>query len=111
MKGKVTKLMMYEEKKEIRKQIGQLLADAGLNQATIKEMVELEIKNKVDRAVEQVIAKLDAESPSGNYLKDRANKYLQGAMGYTTGLRDVVRDELKNRVIQVVLKNVEEVEE
>ena len=38
--------MMYEEKKEIRKQMAQLLADAGLNQGTIKEMVETEIKNK-----------------------------------------------------------------
>ena len=37
--------MTYEEKRELRLQISQLLADAGLNQKTIKDIVEEEIKN------------------------------------------------------------------
>lgn len=44
--------MTYEEKRELRLQISQLLADAGINQKVIKDMIETEIKNKVDRAVE-----------------------------------------------------------
>lgn len=57
--------MNYEEKRELRLQISQLLADAGLNQGTIKEIVEQEIQNKVDRAIEQVIK---------NYAKERIDK-------------------------------------
>ena len=40
--------MNYEEEKELRLQISQMLTDAGLNQAVIKEMVEKTIKAKVD---------------------------------------------------------------
>ena len=43
--------MTYQEKRELRLQISQLLADAGLNQKAIKDMVETEVKNKVDRAI------------------------------------------------------------
>ena len=52
--------MTYEEKRELRLQISQLLADAGLNQKTIKDMVEEEIKNKVERAVDQGLKSLNS---------------------------------------------------
>lgn len=48
--------MTYEEKRELRLQISQLLADAGLNQKTIKDIVE---------EVIQVVLK-DAEVAEGN---------------------------------------------
>lgn len=54
--------MNYEEKKQVYLVISQLLADAGLNQHTIREMVEKEIYNKVDREVNNAIQKLNEES-------------------------------------------------
>lgn len=99
--------MMYEEKKEIRKQISQMLADLGLNQATIKEMVENEIHNKVERAVNQTIEKLNAESSSGNYMEERINHYLRDEYMNNYACTSAIKEELKNRVIQIVLKDVE----
>ena len=47
--------MNYEEKRQTYLAISQLLADADLNQHTIREMVEKEINNKVDREVKNEI--------------------------------------------------------
>ena len=99
--------MTYEEKRELRLQISQLLADAGLNQGKIREMVETEIKNKVDRAVDQALKNLDAQAVSGDYVKDRTNKYLNDFSSYAC--QNALKEELKNRVIQVVLKDVQPV--
>ena len=49
--------MTYEEKRELRLQISQLLADAGLNQKAIKEIVEEEIRNKHDRYFNKTMTK------------------------------------------------------
>lgn len=98
--------MTYEEKRELRLQISQLLADAGLNQKVIKDMVETEIKNKVDRAIEQCINSLNSECSSGNYMKDLAIKYTGSYFG-TRRVEEAVKEELKNKVIQVVLKDCE----
>ena len=38
--------MTYEEKRELRLQISQLLADAGLNQKVIKDIVEEEMDHE-----------------------------------------------------------------
>ena len=46
--------MTYEEKRELRLQISQMLADAGINQGTLKEVVKQEISNKVERAVAEM---------------------------------------------------------
>ena len=98
--------MTYEEKRELRLQISQLLADAGLNQKAIKDMVETEIKNKVDRAIEQTINSLNSECTSGNYVKQRINSYL-GSYAVRMDMEKAVKEELKNKVIQVVLKDCE----
>ncbi len=98
--------MTYEEKRELRLQISQLLADAGLNQKTIKDMVETEIKNKIDRAIEQCINSLNSECYSGNYVKERISSYL-GSYVVKDDIERVVKEELKNKVIQVVLKECE----
>lgn len=98
--------MTYEEKRELRLQISQLLADAGLNQKTVKDIVEEEIRNKVDRAIDQKIAQLNSECYSGDYIKEKVNKIFESAsMNYH--LNQVIKEELKNRVIQVVLKDCE----
>ena len=103
--------MMYEEKKEIRKQMSQMLADAGLNQGTIKEMVLEEIKSKVDKAVNQTIESLNAECSSGDYIKEAIQSYLKNTYINNYAFTSVIKEELRNRIIQVVLKDVKEGEE
>ena len=98
--------MTYEEKRELRLQISQLLADAGLNQKVIKDMVETEIRNKVDRAIEQTINSLNSECYSGDYVTERINSYL-GSYAVRMDIEKAVKDELKNKVVQVVLKDCE----
>ena len=98
--------MTYEEKRELRLQISQLLADAGLNQKVIKDMVETEIKNKVGRAIEQAINSLNSECSSGNFVKQRIDSYL-GSYAVRMDMDKAVRDELKNNLIQFVLKDCE----
>ena len=99
--------MTYEEKREFRLQISQLFADAGLNQKTIKDIVEQEIKNKVDRAIDQCLKSLNAQCSSGDYIRERIVNLLSNTYLTNSAFDRVVREELKNRVIQVVLKNIE----
>ena len=87
--------MTYEEKRELRLQISQLLADAGLNQKAIKDMVETEIKNKVDRAIEQC---------TNSIITERVDKYFS-SYAFSKYFDKAVKEELKNKVIQVVLKD------
>lgn len=101
--------MTYEEKRELRLQISQLLADAGLNQAVIKQIVEEEIRNKVDRAIDQVIKSLNAQCSSGNYVEDRIKNLLNNTYLNQRAFDRVVKEELKNKVIQIVLKDCENV--
>lgn len=96
--------MNYEEKRELRLQISQLLADAGLNQKKIKDIVDQEIKNKVDRAIDQKLKALDSQCYSGDYIKERLNEIFSGANYH---IATAVKEELKNRIIKVELKNVE----
>lgn len=99
--------MTYEEKRELRLQISQLLADAGLNQKTIKDTVNEEIKHKVDRAVEQCLKSLNAESSSGDYIKEKIKDLLTRTYINQMAFTSAVKEELKNRVIKVVMSDVE----
>ena len=99
--------MTYEEKRELRLQISQLFADAGLNQKTIKDIVEEEIRNKVDRAIEQVIVQLNSECSSGNYVQERIQKMFNNTYINQAAFDRVVKNELENRVIQIVLQDAE----
>ena len=99
--------MTYEEKRELRLQISQLLADAGLNQEVIKDIVEEEIKNKVDRAIDQVIKNLNSETSNGDYIKTQINRVLNDTYIARHKIDEAIKEELKNRVIKVALENVE----
>ena len=101
--------MTYEEKRELRLQISQLLADAGLNQKTIKDIVNEEIRNKVERAVNQAIQSLNAETSDGDYVKSEIRKKLSSAYLNQRVFSDVVKEDLKNRVINVTLRGLEDV--
>ena len=99
--------MYADEKRELRLQISQLLADAGLNQGTIKQMVEKEIQNKVSRAVEQVLKNMNKQTYSGNYVESRITDLLHNTYINNSAFSNVVREELKNRAIKIVLTDVE----
>lgn len=99
--------MTYEEKRELRLQISQLLADAGLNQKTIKDIVEEEIKNKVERAIDQCLKSLNSECYSGDYVSERISYLLNNTYLNQQAFDRVVKEELKNKVIKVVLKDCE----
>ena len=101
--------MTYEEKRELRLQISQLLADAGLNQQTIKQIVEEEIRHKVTRAIEQVINSLDAQCSSGHYVEDQIKRLLNSTYINQRAFDNVVKEELKNRVINITLCGLEDV--
>lgn len=99
--------MNYEEKRELRLQISQLLADAGMNQGKIKEIIEQEIKNKVDRAVEQAITHLNNQCSTGDYIEEKLESLLRNMYLTRDAFHRAVQEELRNRVIQVILKDVE----
>ena len=95
--------MNYEEKRQAYLAISQLLANAGLNQHTIREMVEKEVYNKVDREVKNAIQGLNETTYSGNYIEEQIKKRITD--NYTTRnvIETAVKEELKNRIIKVVL--------
>lgn len=99
--------MNYEEKRQTYLAISQLLADAGLNQHTIKEMVEKEVYNKVNREVENVIQRLNETTYSGNYIEERINKRIANDYVTKSAIEASVKEELKNRIIKVVLDKCE----
>ena len=97
--------MNYEEKRALHMEISQMLADAGLNQGEIKRIVEEEIKNKVERAVEQVIKKLNSGTSSGDYFDEQIKRLLRNTYFNNSAFRNAVKEELNDRVIYVSIKD------
>ena len=97
--------MNYEEKRALHIEISQMLADAGLNQGEIKRIVEEEIKNKVERAVEQVIKKLNSGTSSGDYFDEQIKRLLRNTYFNNSAFRNAVKEELSDRVIYVSIKD------
>jgi len=97
--------MNYEEKRALHVEISQMLADAGLNQGEIKRIVEEEIKNKVERAVEQVIKKLNSGTSSGDYFDEQIKRLLRNTYFNNGAFRNAVKEELNDMVIYVSLKD------
>ena len=88
--------MTYEEKRELRLQISQLLADAGINQTTLREMAREELEKKTERAIKEVVE---------NRVKEILPTILKREI--QSNLYSAVRGEIQNRIIQVVLKDCE----
>lgn len=106
--NEVNNYMNYEEKRELRLQISQMLSDAGMNQVRIKELVNEEIRNKVNRAVEQCIKRLDAETSNGDYIDTEIRKMLRNTYISQSAFTTAVKKELENRIIKIVVENKEE---
>lgn len=99
--------MNYEEKRQTYLAISQLLADAGLNQHTIKEMVEKEICNKVDREVNNEIQRLNETTYSRNFIEEQIRKRIGNDYVTKDIIASSVKEELKNRIIKIVLDKCE----
>lgn len=99
--------MNYEEKRQTHLAISQLLADAGLNQHTIREMVEKEINNKINREVENVIQKLNETTYSRNFIKEQIQKRIAEYYVTKNIIETAVKEELGNRIIKIVLDKCE----
>lgn len=97
--------MTYDEKRALHVEISQMLADAGLNQGEIKRIVEEEIKNKVERAVEQVIKKLNSSTSSGDYFDEQIKMLLRNTYFNNSAFQNAVKEELNNKVIYVSIKD------
>ena len=95
--------MNYEEKRQVYLAISQLLADAGINQHTIKEMVEKEVYNKVDCEVKNIIQGLNEQCYSENYIEEQIMKRITNDYVTRGVIEASVKEELKNRIIKVVL--------
>jgi hypothetical protein len=101
--------MTLEEKRELHKAISQILADAGINQTTLKEMVQEEISHKVDRSVEQVISREVAtltEKYGENFITYAIEKKVRENFNHTK-LAEIVRNVLRDKVIKVILSNAD----
>lgn len=99
--------MNYEEKRQTYLANSQLLADAGLNQHTIKEMVEKEICNKVDRVVKNEIQRLNETTYNRNFIEEQIRKRIGNDYVTKDIIASSVKEELKNRIIKVVLDKCE----
>ena len=100
--------MDYEERREVKRQISQLLADAGINQQTLKEMVKEEIDNKIKRAIEQETERIGEFYSDGfkGYIKNKVTDIL-GSYWVKQIFKEAVKEVMKDNVIKVVFdKNI-----
>lgn len=93
--------MTYEEQKQVRIQISQMLADAGINQKTIKEMVRKEIENKVDREFDRCLKNCIEEERRA--MSRKADEEIQHFFKYGK-IDDVVKRALMDKVINITLE-------
>lgn len=95
--------MTYEEKRELRLQISQMLADAGINQAVLKDTVIQTINARVDRAVEQCIKCLNAETSSGNFIQEYIYKRVNNNFWNERYIKDAVFKAIEDKVLKITL--------
>ena len=95
--------MTYEEKRELRLQISQMLADAGINQGTLKDIVMQTINARVDRAVDQCIKRLNSESSSGDFVQDHVNRRITNSFWSERYIRDAVFKAISDKVLKISL--------
>ena len=98
--------MNYEEKRAMYVSISQMLTDAGLTQATIKQMVKDEIRNKVRRAVDQTVDKLDSGSEGNSYIRYKIDEMLS-SWYMKHEIERIIKEELAKKIVKVELKDVD----
>lgn len=97
--------MTYEEKRELRLQISQMLADAGINQSTLREMVKQEISNKVERVVTEM-ANPNNQDGVRQFIKERIYERIDNWVVYGS-LKSTLAQELAKQLTITVNKNLD----
>jgi len=97
--------MTYEEKRELRLQISQMLADAGINQSTLREMVKQEISNKVERVVTEM-ANPNNQDGVWQFIKERVYERVDNWVVYGS-LKSTLAQELANRLTITMNKKLD----
>ena len=95
--------MTYEEKRELRLQISQMLADAGINQAVLKDMVAQTINARVERAVDQCMKRLNSESSSGDFVRDYINSRITDNFWSERYIRNAVFKAIEDKTLKITL--------
>lgn len=95
--------MTYEEKRELRLQISQMLADAGINQAMLKDVVMQTINARVDRALDQCMKRLNSESSSGDFIQDHINRRITDRFWSERYIREAVFKAISDKVLKISL--------
>ena len=93
--------MTLEEKRALHIEISQLLADANINQNTIKQMVEEAINKKVEKAIDNYFSNKADEHITDEIIR-QVNRFTAGRY-----LIDTVEKILKNKILHVELKDIE----
>lgn len=96
--------MTYEEKREFHKIISQMLADEGLNRGRIREIVEEEIRKKVNQVVDQTISNLDAQTEGGygnGFIEQRVIDTINNDIRFNRNITEYIKRELENRIIEI----------
>ena len=99
--------MTYEEKRELRLQISQMLADAGINQAVLKDMVMQTINARVDRAVDQCIKQLNAETSSGDFVQEYIYERIKNNFWNERYIRNAVFKAIEEKTLKITLVGCE----
>ena len=92
--------MTYEEKRELRLQISQLLADAGINRQTLKEMVKDEMNKKIDQAIDNYF--------NSKEFKDKIDVILNKYSTSRYLIDTIISKALQNKRVNIEIKNKED---
>lgn len=90
---------MTELQIELRKTISQMLADEGINQTTLREMVEKVIEEKVDKAIYTYLHQSNTEKLIYKKFEDEISSCMR------MEIRNKIHDCFSNINVQINLNN------
>ena len=94
--------MTLEEKRQLHIEISQMLSDAGINQSTLKEMIEKQLSAKIDRAIDNFFNSKENIDKYNEKLEKWINKYTSERY-----LMDMIVKILQKKIIHIELKDTE----
>ena len=92
--------MTLEEKRQLHIEISQLLADAGINRQTLKEMVKDEMNKKIDQAIDNYF--------NSKEFKDKIDVILNKYSTSRYLIDTIISKALQNKRVNIEIKNKED---
>ena len=90
---------MRVEEIALRQEVRQMLSEAGINKAVLKQLVKDVIHEEVEKAIKQALAERDLDSEIYGFVHNRAESICKSAIVSEIG--DVVRRRLWNAHVHV----------